>query len=193
MNWSSMAVGVHFESIRFDMQRIISAKANLLEIRLDRPVGGSGVTHVDVVVVDMDDDEERSGLGFTYALGGNGNVVLECVRYQLDKVACGQELVHPNALWETIATTFNRTGWGPNLVGLATFDVAAWDLYSKRLKVPLASALGGVFRPIPLYGSGGFTATQSAAEAAHVAEAPNEDCRRSSLACREMFRAIRRS
>jgi L-alanine-DL-glutamate epimerase-like enolase superfamily enzyme len=61
-------------------------------------------------------------------------------------------------------------GWGPNLVALAAIDVAAWDLYSKTLKLPLAFALGGAPRPIPVYGSGGFTAAQSALEAAQVAE-----------------------
>jgi L-alanine-DL-glutamate epimerase-like enolase superfamily enzyme len=152
------------------MHRIVSAKASLLELRLDKPVGGSGVAHVDIVIVDMNDEERRAGLGFTYAIGGGGNVVLECARTQLDKIVCGQELAHPSALWETIATTFNRTGWGPNLVALAAIDLAAWDLYSKRLEVPLASALGGVSRPIPLYGSGGFTATQSPIDAAHVAD-----------------------
>jgi L-alanine-DL-glutamate epimerase-like enolase superfamily enzyme len=172
-----MAAGVHFEGISrtldpdwFDMHRIVSAKANLLEVRLDKPVGGSGITRVDVVVVDMNDDEGTTGLGFTYALGGGGNVILECVCTQLDNAVRGQELVHPNALWETIATTFNRTGWGPNLVALAAIDLAAWDLYSKTLKLPLVSALGGVARQIPVYGSGGFTAAQSALEAAQVAE-----------------------
>jgi L-alanine-DL-glutamate epimerase-like enolase superfamily enzyme len=140
------------------MHRIVSAKASLLELRFDKPVGGSGVAHVDIVIVDMNDEERRAGLGFTYAIGGGGNVVLECARTQLDKIVCGQELAHPSALWETIATT------------LAAIDLAAWDLYSKRLKVPLASALGGVSRPIPLYGSGGFTATQSPIDAAHVAD-----------------------
>jgi L-alanine-DL-glutamate epimerase-like enolase superfamily enzyme len=152
------------------MHNIVNAKASLLELRLDKPVGGSGVAHVDVVLVDMHDEEGSTGLGFTYALGGGGNVVLECARTQLDKLVSGRQLVHPTALWETIAATFNRTGYGPNLVALAATDVAAWDLYSKRLKVPLSSALGGVSRPIPMYGSGGFTAVQSAIEAARVAD-----------------------
>lgn len=152
------------------MQRLTTAKADLLQIRFDRPVGGSGITHIDVVVVDLNDNEGRTGLGFTYALGGYGNIVLECARAQLDAVVCGQELAHPNALWETIAATFNRTGYGPNLVALAAIDLAAWDLYSKKLELPLAYALGGAPRSIPLYGSGGFTAAQSTIEAANLAE-----------------------
>ena len=59
---------------------------------------------------------------------------------------------------------------GTNLVALAAIDLATWDLYSKTLGLPLASAVGGAPRPIPVYGSGGFTAAQSALEAAHVAE-----------------------
>jgi L-alanine-DL-glutamate epimerase-like enolase superfamily enzyme len=152
------------------MHRIVSAKAEILELRLDKPVGGSGVAQVDVVIVDISDEEGTTGLGFTYALGGGGSVALECARTQLDKIVCGQQLAHPSALWGTVASTFNRTGYGPNLIALAAIDLAAWDLYSKRLKVPLASALGGVPRPIRLYGSGGFTATQTAIEAAHVAD-----------------------
>ena len=135
------------------MHRIINAQANLLEVRLDKPVGGSGITHVDVVVVDVSDDAGTTGLGFTYALGGGGKVVLECARTQLDKAISGQTLVHPNVLWEAIATTFNRTGWGPNLVALAAIDLATWDLYSKTLGLPLASALGGALAQLQFTGA----------------------------------------
>ena len=89
---------------------------------------------------------------------------------------------------------------GSNLVALAAIDLATWDLYSKTLGLPLASAVGGAPRPIPVYGSGGFTAAQSALEAAHVAEGyAKRGLRLSSLVFRVTFgdsqilKAVRRA
>ena len=154
------------------MTTIDRAEAVLLHYRLDKPVGGSGVSAVDVVVVDLADSDGAVGWGFTYVIGGQGGaVVLEAARGQLDRHVRGQERVPPPALWRRIAAGFNRTGPGPNMVALAAVDVAAWDLESNRRGIPLAEALGGAARHVPVYGSGGFTAVQSPEAAAETAAA----------------------
>lgn len=151
------------------MITIERADTSLLRYRLDAPVGGSGVAEVDVIVVDLVDSDGATGLGFTYVLGGGGDVVFAAARGQVERYLRAKPLLPPNALWRQIAATFNRTGLGPNLVALAAIDVAVWDLESRRRGVPLVAALGGVPRAVRVYGSGGFSAGQSPADAAAAA------------------------
>jgi L-alanine-DL-glutamate epimerase-like enolase superfamily enzyme len=152
--------------------RIERAEASLLRYRLDKPVGGSGVSAVDVIVVDVKDSDGAEGLGFSYVLGGSGGeVVLAAARAQLASHVLGQTVVGPKALWRKIVAGFNRTGFGPNLIALAAIDVAVWDLESRRRKLPLGHAMGGLPRSVLVYGSGGFGAGQTPAEAARIAEA----------------------
>jgi L-alanine-DL-glutamate epimerase-like enolase superfamily enzyme len=146
------------------------ASASLLRYRLDAPVGGSGVSSVDLVIVDLIDSDGAAGLGFTYVLGGIGaGTVLAATREQLERYILNQPVVPPAALWRRIAAGFNRTGLGPNMLALAAIDVAAWDLEARRRELPLGIAMGGVPRAVPVYGSGGFTATQAPADAAAAA------------------------
>jgi L-alanine-DL-glutamate epimerase-like enolase superfamily enzyme len=91
------------------------------------------------------------------------------VRDQLARFVADQPAIPPRALWKKIQRTFNRSGFGPNLIGLAALDTAAWDLHARRAGVPLGVAMGGEPRFVPVYGSGGFNTDQSAAEAADVA------------------------
>jgi L-alanine-DL-glutamate epimerase-like enolase superfamily enzyme len=151
--------------------RIERADASLLRYRLARPVGGSGVSSVDVVVVDVTDSSGAAGLGFSYVIGGEGDVVLAAVRQQLQRYVAGHACLPPPALWRQIASSFNRTGLGPNLLGLCAIDVAAWDLEAQRRGVPLGVAMGGAPRAVRVYGSGGFHANQSPEDAAATAAA----------------------
>jgi L-alanine-DL-glutamate epimerase-like enolase superfamily enzyme len=151
--------------------RIERAEASLLRYRLERPVGGSSVSSVDVVVVDITDSSGAAGLGFSYVIGGDGQVVLAAARQQLDRYVAGHECLPPQASWRRIAAGFNRTGLGPNLLALAALDVAVWDLEARRRAVPLGVALGGAPRPVRVYGSGGFHANQSPQDAAATAAA----------------------
>src|SRR3981081_3587313 len=148
---------------------VVRAEANLIPFKLGRPVGGSGVGLVDVIVVELADADGTSGLGFSYVLGGGGGLALMAVRDQLARFGADQPAIPPRALWKKIQRTFNRSGFGPNLIGLAALDTAAWDLHARRAGVPLGVAMGGEPRFVPVYGSGGFNTDQSAAEAADVA------------------------
>ena len=157
------------------MTTIDRAEASLLCYRLDKPVGGSGVSAIDVVLVDLTDSDGATGFGFTYVLGGiGGEIVLEAARRQIQYHLIDQPRIPPPALWRRVAASFNRTGLGPNLVALAAIDVAAWDLESRSRRLPLGVAMGGVPRSVPVYGSGGFTAGQSPEAAAEVAVAHAE-------------------
>lgn len=147
----------------------VRARASLLTYQLPQAVGGSGVAAVDVIVVDLIDSDGVHGLGFSYVLGGNGGVAFKAAQEQVDRFVDGQILPPPAALWRKIAASFNRTGAGPNLIALAAIDVAAWDLFARRLQVPMGVAMGGELRALPVYGSGGFNTIQPPEKAAEVA------------------------
>lgn len=153
------------------MTTIEQASASLVPYKLEQAVGGSGVAAVDMIVVELVDSDGATGLGFSYVLGGGGELALRAADAQLARFVRGQPATAPRALWKKISQSFNRTGLGPNLVGLAAVDVAAWDLHARRQNLPMGVAMGGQIRATPVYGSGGFNVVQSAAEAAGVAEA----------------------
>ena len=144
---------------------ITHATSRIHAFKLDKPVGGSGVAAVDVLLVELTDSDGVSGLGFSYVLGGGANAVLAATQDQLAKYAAGQKLLPPQALWRKVASGFNRTGYGPNIIALAALDVAMWDLWAKRQNLPLHAAMGGAARAVDVYGSGSFNATQSPEEA----------------------------
>ena len=147
----------------------VRARASLLTYKLLQAVGGSGVAAVDVIVVDLIDKDGARGLGLSYVLGGNDGVAFRAAQEQVARFVDGQTLPPPAALWRKIAASFNRTGAGPNLIALAAIDVAAWDLFARRLQIPMGVAMGGELRALPVYGSGGFNTVQPPEKAAEVA------------------------
>jgi L-alanine-DL-glutamate epimerase-like enolase superfamily enzyme len=151
------------------MARIERATAELFTYRLDRAVGGSGVAAVDVIIVKLAGADGAEGLGFSYVLGGHGKLALLAAEDQLTRFVRDKAPAPPRAVWRTIAASFNRTGLGPNLIGLAAIDVAMWDLHARRCGVPLGVAMGGEPRAVPVYGSGGFNTQQTPEEAAETA------------------------
>jgi len=144
------------------------ASARLLTFDLQRPVGGSGVSTVDVIIVEIEDNEGLIGLGFSYVLGGNGGTSAHAAEHLLGAFVTGQAVIPPRALWKKIIKSFNRSGLGPNIIGLAAIDTACWDLEARRRSLPLGVAMGGQLRTVPVYASGGYAAGQSPGEAADV-------------------------
>ena len=132
------------------------ATAELWEFPLSGPTGGSGITTVDVIVVDIEDSDGVTGTGFSYVLGGDGRTVTHAARDMLARFVEGQEIVPPQALWRRLAGSLNRLGRGVGYLSIAAIDVAMWDLYARKQAVPLYTALGGVAKTLPVYGSGGF-------------------------------------
>ena len=153
------------------MSGVVEARAELWRYRLAQPVGGSGVASADLLVVTLGDAAGRSGLGFSYVLGGRDELPLEAARAMLERFVTARPPAHPEARWREIAASFNRTGAGPYGTALAALDVAAWDLYAKTLGVSLGVAMGGAPRRVPVYGSGFFSAGQDPDAAAAAARA----------------------
>jgi len=148
---------------------IARADVRHLRIRFDRPVGGSGVAMVDVVAATLTDAEGAEGLGFSYVIGGGGEAPAAIARTLAERFLLERPLPAPRLAWRRMAASFSRSGAGPNLVALAALDVALWDLVAKRAGVPLAVALGGEPRAVPVYASGGFRPGERPGEAAEAA------------------------
>ncbi len=154
---------------------IVRAEAELWVFPLSGPTGGSGITAVDVIVVDLEDSAGHVGSGFSYVLGGGGSTVVAAARDMLDRFVRDEPVEPPQVMWRRLAGSLNRLGRGVGYLAIAAIDVAMWDLGARRLGVPLAVALGGAPRSLPVYGSGGFGPAQdpgaAAERARHYAEA----------------------
>jgi L-alanine-DL-glutamate epimerase-like enolase superfamily enzyme len=148
---------------------IARADIRRFRIRFDRPVGGSGVAMVDVIAAVLADAEGVEGLGFSYVIGGGGEVPAAIASSLAERFLIGKPLPAPRIAWRRMAASFGRSGPGPNLVALAALDVALWDLVARRAGVPLAVALGGEPRAVPVYASGGFRPGESPGAAAEAA------------------------
>ena len=138
------------------MTHIVSTTIRLIEKKFARPIGGSGVTGVDIIAATVRDTDGVEGLGFSYVIGGGGAVVAQLAQAQATRFLDNATLKTPDAHWAEIKKSFNRTGDGPNLLALAALDVALWDLTARRNNEPLARTLGGELEPVPVYASGGF-------------------------------------
>lgn len=149
--------------------------ADFLRFPLPGAVGGSGVTAVDVVAVDLEDNDGMVGHGFSYGLDGGGRLMRDAAAEMLEQFVANQVPAAPAALWRRIESSFSRSGRGLKLMALAAIDVALWDLHAKQRGLPLAIALGGSAKAAPVYASGGYRPAmdpdQAAAKAVEQANA----------------------
>ena len=144
---------------------IIKASAELWRYPLPGVTGGSGITEVDVISVALEASTGETGMGFSYVLGGSGETVAATASRMLEKLVDGKPQIPPPALWRRLAGSLNRLGRGTGYVAIGAIDLAAWDLWAKCQNITLAEALGGVPRPVKVYGSGGFGPTQAPEDA----------------------------
>lgn len=150
----------HHDDHGFPMRPLAQSTVELWRYVLEHPVGGSGVGHVDVIVVSVEDVAGTVATGFSYVLASSGASAARAAQKMLASLATEKFLSHPEAIHRRLRESMNRTGRGPLYVGLAAVDVAMWDLYAKSIGAPLGIALGGCNRAAPVYGSGGFQARQ---------------------------------
>jgi L-alanine-DL-glutamate epimerase-like enolase superfamily enzyme len=148
---------------------IATAAAELLLYPLPGAVGGSGVTAVDVVAVDVQDADGVTGTGFSYGLRGGGAVIRAAAQDLLDRLVVGEAPDAPAMLWRRIDGALNRLGRGAYYLAIAAIDLAVWDLHASQRGITLAEALGGRARSVPVYGSGGFRPDQAPEEVAEQA------------------------
>lgn len=149
--------------------KIANSTADHLRFPLPGAVGGSGVTAVDVLAVDLEDAEGRIGHGFSYGLDGGGALMRAAAADILERFVNEQVPAAPSVMWRQIESSFSRSGRGLRLMALAAVDVALWDLHAKQRDLPLAVALGGSAKTLPVYASGGYRPGMDPEAAAELA------------------------
>ncbi|MCB0014238.1 MAG: mandelate racemase/muconate lactonizing enzyme family protein [Anaerolineales bacterium] len=113
------------------------------------------MTHFEVVMVSLRDDEGHEGIGYTYTIGLGGAAVVSLIRQALEPLLLKAEPDRINQIWEQMWWRLHYIGRG----GLASFamaavDIALWDLAARRAGQPLWRRLGGNGGPITPYAGG---------------------------------------
>lgn len=123
--------------------RVEAVDAEYLYFPLKSATGGSGLTGVEVVAVDLTDADGQTGLGFSYALRGGGRLAVAAVHDLAKDHVIGKAADAPMATWRAMNAALNRLGRGLHYLAMAAVDVALWDLHAKQRGVTLATAMGG--------------------------------------------------
>jgi L-alanine-DL-glutamate epimerase-like enolase superfamily enzyme len=87
----------------------------------------------------------------------------------LDRLVVGQTADAPLMLWRSMHGALNRLGRGAYYLAMTAIDVAVWDLHARQRGLPLAVAMGGTPRAVPVYGSGGYRPNMDPEDAAEQA------------------------
>jgi L-alanine-DL-glutamate epimerase-like enolase superfamily enzyme len=97
---------------------------------------------------------DQVGTGWTWAPAPAAAVVHEL----LAPVVLGRSALAPATAQEAMVRAVRNAGRA-GLVGMAVsaVDIALWDLGARLLGLPLTRWWGAAARPVPAYGSGGFT------------------------------------
>ena len=135
--------------------RIESVSAHVHTVPTDQPEadGTLSWSSTTMVAVEVRSGDEV-GSGWTWAPAAAAQVVddvlAQVVRHRSPLAPADAQAAMVQAV---------RNAGRPGLVGMAisAVDIAIWDLGARLLGVPLTTWFGAQPRPVPVYGSGGFT------------------------------------
>ncbi|MFL5148404.1 MAG: enolase C-terminal domain-like protein, partial [Microvirga sp.] len=101
------------------------------------------------------DADGAEGVGYTYTVGRNGGAIDAVLRRELVEIMTGEEADHIERLWLKAWWALHYGGrGGPTVLALSAFDMALWDLKSRRAGLPLWNFLGGFDPRVPCYAGG---------------------------------------
>lgn len=113
---------------------------------------------VDMLVADIETEGGAKGFGFSYSLRAGGLALLAHAR-ELAADLIGGDPNDIGKLWDKLAwqgASVSRTT-GVTVQAIAAFDLALWDLKSRKAGLPLGKFLGAYRDAIPTYNtSGGY-------------------------------------
>jgi L-alanine-DL-glutamate epimerase-like enolase superfamily enzyme len=134
---------------------ISSVRARAITVPTDRPESDGTLSWDSTTMVAV---EVRAGgeigTGWTWAPADAAHVVDDL----LAPVVVGRSALAPADAQAAMVRAVRNAG-RPGLVGMAVsaVDIATWDLGARLLGIPLTTWFGAAPRPVPVYGSGGFT------------------------------------
>jgi L-alanine-DL-glutamate epimerase-like enolase superfamily enzyme len=101
------------------------------------------------------DEDGAEGVGYTFTVGRNGAAIDAVLRREFPEIMSGEEADDIERLWRQAWWALHYGGrGGPTVLALSAFDMALWDLKSKRVGLPLWNLLGGYDPRVPCYAGG---------------------------------------
>jgi L-alanine-DL-glutamate epimerase-like enolase superfamily enzyme len=140
------------------MARITSLTAGFYRIPLEVPLSDSthGVMKAfELVTVRVSDADGQEGIGYTYTTGRNGGAIYDILHREVAQIVKGEDADLIEHLWTKVWWSLHYGGrGGPSVLALSAFDMALWDLKSRRANLPLWKFLGGNDPQVPCYAGG---------------------------------------
>lgn len=123
----------------------------------------------EVIILTVSTDCGPTGIGFTSAPKGMGEVFVSLVRNVLAPVVIGQDPRRHLVIWDRMFRAIPRRGGeGFMRLCMSGLDFALWDIKGKLLDAPVAALFGGARELIPTYANcAHHLAPDALAERAH--------------------------
>ncbi len=128
--------------------------------RIPLPVVLSDSTHGEITAFELNtvrvrDADGAEGVGYTYTVGRNGAAIDAILTREFPEIMDGEEADEIERLWQKAWWALHYGGrGGPTVLAISAFDMALWDLKSKRAGLPLWNHLGGFDPKVPCYAGG---------------------------------------
>jgi L-alanine-DL-glutamate epimerase-like enolase superfamily enzyme len=134
-----------------------SVEVSLHRVPLEPPWRDSRnrVTHIEIVLCEINTDTEHVGVGYSYTGGNGGGSAIPLIENDLAPLIVGENPAHIERLWHRMWNKCHDAGArGIAGLGLGAIDVALWDLVGKHAGKPLFELLGGARDSVEAYASG---------------------------------------
>ena len=147
------------------LDRIAHLKLSSITLPLATPISDAKVltgrqkpmTEVALLFVEVTTEQGHQGIGFSYSKRAGGPGQLAHAK-EIAEVLIGEDPSDIGKLWVKLCWAGASVGRsGLAIQAIAAFDIALWDLKSKRAGLPLAKLLGSYRDSVRTYNtSGGF-------------------------------------
>ena len=107
-------------------------------------------------LVEIEDEDGRIGVGFSYTIGKGGVAIKQIIDQYLIPIILDADPNNIDRIWQRMWMDTHWVGRGGIVgLGIAAIDIALWDLQAKRADLPLYQLLGGAKSRVPVYNTDG--------------------------------------
>ena len=107
-------------------------------------------------LVEVEDEDGRIGIGFSYTIGKGGEAIKQIIDQYLIPIILDADANNIDRIWQQMWMDTHWVGRGGIVgLGIAAIDIALWDLQAKRADLPLYQLLGGAKSRVPVYNTDG--------------------------------------
>lgn len=113
------------------------------------------ITHFHLVTVRIRDENGDEGVGYTYTVDVAGEAIRSLIEHDLAPILIGEDSQRIERLWNKMWWRIHYAGrGGPASFAISAVDIALWDLFAKRMELPLWKLLGGHDPKVQAYAGG---------------------------------------